>query len=144
MRAINVLRQSGGILNAVENKIVTSGVMHACVRHGVDIVLTGSIRDEGPIPGVVTDVIEAQKLVREKLADVTHVFFLGTVQLSLAIAAMLAPSVKTVCVDIDSAAVEKAVEHQPLQSLGLVTDVEPFLRELAECLSNKDSASRKK
>src|SRR6201987_1196825 len=85
MRAINVLRQSAGILNAVQNKIVTSGVMHACVRHGVDIVLTGSIRDEGPIPGVVTDVIEAQKLVREKLADVTHAFFLGTVQLSLAI-----------------------------------------------------------
>jgi lysine-ketoglutarate reductase/saccharopine dehydrogenase-like protein (TIGR00300 family) len=144
MRAINILRQSGGILNAVENKIVTSGVVFACVRHRVDIVLTGSIRDEGPIPGVVTDVIEAQKLVREKLADVTHAFFLGTVQLSLAIAAMLAPSVKTVCVDIDSAAVERAVEHQPLQSLGLVTDVEPFLRELADCLSNKDGDSRKK
>jgi len=73
--------------------------------------------------------------MREKLADVTHVFFLGTLQLSLAVAAMLAPSVKTVCVDIDSSAVERAVEHQPLQALGLVTDVEPFLRELADCLA---------
>ena len=134
MRAINMLRQSGGILKAIENKIVTSGVMHACVSHKVDIVLTGSIRDEGPIPGVMTDVIEAQKVMREKLADVTHVFFLGTLQLSLAVAAMLAPSVKTVCVDINSSAVERAIEHQPLQSLGLVTDVEPFLRELADCL----------
>ena len=136
MRAINILRQSGGIIHAVENKIVTCGVMHTCVRHKVDIVLTGSIRDEGPIPGVVTDVIEAQKVMREKLADVTHVLFLGTVELSLAVAAMLAPSVKTVCVDIDSSAVQRAVEHQPLQSLGLVTDVEPFLRELADCLTH--------
>ncbi len=134
IRAINILRESGGIVPAVEKKVITRGVMRSCVRRKVDIVLTGSIRDEGPIPGVVTDVIEAQKIMRDKLADVTHVFFLGTLQLSLAIAAMLPPSVKTVCVDIDSAAVEKAVEHQPLQSLGLVTDVEPFLRELADCL----------
>jgi hypothetical protein len=106
--------------------------MHACVKHKVDIVLTGSIRDEGPIPGVTTDIVEAQKIMRKKLADVTHVLLLGTVQHSMAVASMLAPTVKTVCVDIDSTAVERAVEHQPLQSIGLVTDVEPFLRELAE------------
>jgi hypothetical protein len=46
--------------------------------------------------------------------------------------------VKTVCVDIDPSAVERAVEHQPLQSIGLVTDVEPFLRELADCIANRD------
>jgi hypothetical protein len=73
--------------------------------------------------------------MREKLADVTHVMLLATVQHSLAVASMLAPWVKTVCVDIDSAAVESTVEHQPLQSIGLVTDVEPFLRELADYLS---------
>jgi hypothetical protein len=105
--------------------------MHACIRHDVDIVLTGAIRDEGPIPGVTTDVIEAQNVMRQKLADVTHVMLLATVQHSLAVASMLAPSVKTVCVDIDPSAVERAVERQPLQSIGLVTDVEPFLRELA-------------
>src|SRR5206468_1082891 len=93
-------------------------------------ILTGSIRDEGPIPGVTTDIVEAQKIMRKKLADVTHVLLLGTVQHSMAVASMLAPTVKTVCVDIDSTAVERAVEHQPLQSIGLVTDVEPFLREL--------------
>jgi len=108
--------------------------MHACVRRNVDIVLTGAIRDEGPIPGVTTDVIEAQKVMRKKLADVTHVMLLATVQHSLAVASMLAPTVKTVCVDIDPSAVERAVEHQPLQSIGLVTDVEPFLRELADYL----------
>src|SRR5439155_1640411 len=94
-----------------------------------------AIRDEGPIPGVTTDIIEAQKVMRQKLADVTRVMMLATVQHSLAVASMLAPAAKTVCVDIETAAVERVVEHQPLQSIGLVTDVEPFLRELAESLS---------
>jgi hypothetical protein len=111
--------------------------MHACVRYKVDIVLTGSIRDEGPIPGVTTDAIEAQKIMREKLTDVTHVLLLGTVQHSLAVAAMLAPTVRTVCVDIDESAVGKAIEHQPLQSIGLVTDVEPFLRDLVDSLASR-------
>jgi lysine-ketoglutarate reductase/saccharopine dehydrogenase-like protein (TIGR00300 family) len=137
LRAINLLRQAGGVATAVEKKILKSGIMHACVRHQVDIVLTGSIRDEGPIPGVTTDVIEAQKIMREKLVDVTHVLLLGTVQHSLAVAAMLAPTVRTVCVDIDGSAVEQAIEHQPLQSIGLVTDVEPFLRELVDSLASR-------
>src|SRR5881392_2949196 len=135
LRAINTIREAGGISAAVRQKILMRGVMHACVRHDVDIVLTGAIRDEGPIPGVTTDIIEAQKVMRQKLADVTHVMMLATVQHSLAVASMLAPAAKTVCVDIETAAVERVVEHQPLQSIGLVTDVEPFLRELAESLS---------
>ncbi|PYJ63608.1 MAG: TIGR00300 family protein [Verrucomicrobia bacterium] len=135
LRAINTIREAGGVSAAVQQKILTGGILHACVRHDVDIVLTGGIRDEGPIPGVTTDVIEAQKVMRTKLADVTHVILLATVQHSLAVASMLAPDVKTVCVDIDPPAVERAIEHQPLQSIGLVTDVEPFLRELAGCLT---------
>jgi hypothetical protein len=135
VRAVNAIREAGGIAAAVQKKIVTSGIMHACVRHDVDIVLTGSIRDEGSIPGVTTDAIEAQKVMRGKLADVTHALLLATLQHSLAVASMLGPTVKTVCVDIDPSAVERAVEHQPLQSIGLVTDVEPFLRELADYLS---------
>jgi lysine-ketoglutarate reductase/saccharopine dehydrogenase-like protein (TIGR00300 family) len=143
MRTINILRQSSGVAAAVQKKILTSGVMHACICHNVDIVLTGSIRDEGPIPGVTTDVIEAQKIMRSKLADVTHVLLLGTVQHSLAVAAMLAPTAKTICVDINPSAVERAIEHQPLQSIGLVTDVEPFLRELSEALANGEATASK-
>jgi lysine-ketoglutarate reductase/saccharopine dehydrogenase-like protein (TIGR00300 family) len=135
MRAINAIREAGGIAAAVQNKLLTSGIMHACVRHKVDIVLTGSIRDEGSIPGVITDAIEGQKVLREKLADITHALLLATLRHSLAVVSMLAPTVKTVCVDIDSSAVERAVEPQSLQSIGLVTDVEPFLRELADCLT---------
>src|SRR6266576_5397139 len=135
LRAINTIREAGGISQAVHQKILTSGILHACVLHEVDIVLTGGIRDEGPISRVTTDAIEAQKVMRAKLADVTHVILLATLQYSLAVASMLAPDVKTVCVDIDPPAVERAIEHQPLQSIGLVTDVEPFLRELAGCLT---------
>ena len=136
LRAINTIREAGGIAEAVRKKVLNHGIMHTCIRYNVDIVLTGTIRDEGPIPGVTTDALEAQKVMREKLADVSHVLLLATLQHSLAVASMLAPTVKTVCVDIDPSAVERAVEHQPLQSIGLVTDAEPFLRELAECIAD--------
>src|SRR5437762_3554283 len=142
MRAVNAIREAGGIAAAVREKILTSGIMHACVRRHVDIVLTGSIRDEGPIPGVTTDTVVAQKMMREKLADVTHALLLATIQHSLAVASMLAPTVKTVCVDIDSSAVESAVEHQPLQSIGLVRDVEPLVPELADCIVKAGFVSR--
>jgi lysine-ketoglutarate reductase/saccharopine dehydrogenase-like protein (TIGR00300 family) len=139
LRAVNTIREAGGIAAAVRKKVLNHGIMHACVRHKVDIVLTGTIRDEGPIPGVTTDALEAQKVMRVKLADVTHVLLLAAFQHSLAVASMLAPTVKTVCVDIDPSAVERAVEHQPLQSIGLVTDVEPFLRELVECIAESEA-----
>src|SRR6267378_6007662 len=135
MRAVNSIREAGGIAEAVAKNILTSGIMHACVRNNIDIVLLGSIRDEGSIPGATTDTIEAQKMMREKLADVTHALLLATIRHSLAVASMLAPTVKLVCVDIDASAVERVVEQQPLQSIGMITDVEPFLRELADYLS---------
>lgn len=140
IRAINIIREAGGIAAAVEKGILTGGIMQACIAKGVDIVLAGSIRDEGPIPGVTTDVVEAQKIMRDKLADVTHVLLLSTVQHSLAVASMLAPTVKSVCVDIDPSAVARVVDHQPLQSIGLVTDVEPFLRELTNSLATGEDA----
>ncbi|MEY2485024.1 MAG: hypothetical protein QOH39_672 [Verrucomicrobiota bacterium] len=141
LRAINTLRECGGISAAVERKILKSGIMHACVRKNVDIVLTGSIRDDGPIPGVTTDVVEAQKVMRERLADVTHVLLLGTVQHSLSVASMLAPTVKTICVDIDPASVARVVKQQPFQSIGLVTDIEPFLQELSEAVASSERAT---
>ena len=141
LRAVNLLRAMGGIEPAVEKKVLTSGIMYACVRNKVDIVLTGSIRDDGPIPGVTTDVVEAQKIMREKLADVTHVLLLGTVQHALAVASMLSPSVKTICVDINPATVALIVNQQPFQSIGLVTDIESFLRELCEAIDAQRKAS---
>jgi lysine-ketoglutarate reductase/saccharopine dehydrogenase-like protein (TIGR00300 family) len=139
MRAVNAIRETGGIAAAVEKKVLTSGIMHACVLNNVDIVLTGSIGDEGFIPGATTDAIEGQKLMREKVADVTHALLLATIRHSLAVASMVAPTVKIVSVDILASAVERVVEQQPLQSIGMITDVEPFLRELADCLTDSRS-----
>jgi len=141
LRAINVLRKCGGVAAAVEKGVLTRGVMYSCIRHEVDIILTGSVRDEGPIPGVTTDVVAAQKIMREKLADITHVLLMGTVQHSLAVAAMLTPQVKTICVDIDPSAVARIIDQQPFQSIGLVTDVEPFLRELSDCIAELDGGN---
>jgi lysine-ketoglutarate reductase/saccharopine dehydrogenase-like protein (TIGR00300 family) len=134
MRAVNAIREVGGIAAAVEKGVLTSGILYTCVRHHVEIVLTASIRDEGLMPSATTDAIEAQKLMREKLADITYALLLATLKHSLAVTSMLAPTVKTVCVDIDASAVERVVEQQPFQSIGMVTDVEPFLRELADSL----------
>jgi lysine-ketoglutarate reductase/saccharopine dehydrogenase-like protein (TIGR00300 family) len=141
--AINVMRECGGISAAVQKKILKRGIMHACIQHKVDIVLAGSIRDDGPIPGVTTDVVEAQRVMREKLTDVTHILLLGTVHHSLAVASMLTPTVKTICVDIAPAAVARVVNQQPFQSLGLVTDIEPFLRELTESLGATNKSGSK-
>jgi len=135
MRAVNAIRHAGSVAAAVEKNLLTSGIMHACVRNNVDVVLTGSIRDEGSFPGATTDAIEGQKVLREKLADVTHALLLASIRHSLAAVSMLAPTVKIVCVDIDASALERVVEQQPLQSIGMITDVEPFLRELADCLA---------
>lgn len=130
MRAINTIREAGGITQAVEKKVLTRGIMHACVQHGVDIVLSGSIRDDGPIPGVTTDAVEAQKIMRDKLQDVSIVLMMGSMLHSIAVSNMLSAAVKIVVVDIDPAAVSKITSQQSFQSIGLVTDVEPFLREL--------------
>ncbi|MBA3882492.1 MAG: TIGR00300 family protein [Chthoniobacterales bacterium] len=141
MHAINRIRQAGGIQAAVDQKIVTRGIMHACVRQGVDIVLSGSIRDDGPIPGVTTDALEAQRIMRDKLRDLTLVLMMGSMLHSLAVANMVPPSVKIVCVDIDPRAVARLTSRQTFRAVGLVTDIEPFLRELTQQLEHPDATS---
>jgi lysine-ketoglutarate reductase/saccharopine dehydrogenase-like protein (TIGR00300 family) len=135
MRAINTIRRVGGIAAAVKKKILTKGIMHACVKHGVDIVLAGSIRDDGPIPGVTTDTLEAQRIMREKLRDVSLVLMMGSMLHSIAVANMVPVTVKMVCVDIDPRVVARLTNQQTFQTVGLITDIEPFLRELTEDLA---------
>ena len=134
MRAINIVRSAGGIAELVKRGALTRGIMHACVKSGVEFVLTGSIRDDGPLPGVITDSLEAQRVMREKFEGVTLALLLGTMLHSFAVANLLPASVRTLVVDINPAAVAKLTNQQTFQALGLVTDVEPFLRELVHCL----------
>jgi hypothetical protein len=134
LRAINTIRRVGGIRPAVEKGILTRGIMHACVVHGVDYVLAGSIRDDGPLPDVITDAVKAQDAMREKIRGVTVGIMIATTLHSIATGNILPASVKLICVDINPAVVTKLADRGSFQAMGLVTDVEPFLRALADHL----------
>ena len=131
MRAINRVRAAGGLRQMVQSGQLTSGVMKSAIDHGVDIVLAGSVRDDGPLPDVITDMIEAQQKMRAALAGVRMALMFSTMLHSIATGNMLPAGVRTVCVDINPAVVTKLADRGSWQSIGLVTDVESFLRELA-------------
>lgn len=130
MRTINTLRAAGGLRAAVEKGILRRGILYRCIRHGVDFVLAGSIRDDGPLPEVITDVVEAQKAMRARLEGVSIALMMGTMLHSIAVGNLLPASVKTICVDINPSVVTKLTDRGTFQAVGLVTDIEPFLREL--------------
>ncbi len=132
MRAINKIRQVGGLRQAVEQGILKAGVMYECVRNNVEMVLAGSIRDDGPMPDVITDVIEAQKAMRRALRGVEMAVMMATMLHSIATGNLLPAHVKVVVVDINPAVVTKLADRGSFQAVGLVTDGELFLRELAE------------
>ncbi len=135
LRAINRIRRLGGIRQAVQAGVLNSGVMHACVKHQVDYLLAGSIRDDGPLPEVITDVLEAQSRMREQLRDVSFCLMVATTLHSIAVGNLLPAWVKVVCVDINPSTVIKLADRGSFQTVGLVTDVEPFLRALVQDLA---------
>jgi hypothetical protein len=98
-------------------------------------VLAGSIRDEGPIPDVITDAIAAQKAMRAKIDQVTMAVMMATKLHSIAVENILPATVRMFCVDINPAVISRMTSRGNFQALGLVTDVESFLRELSECLA---------
>jgi lysine-ketoglutarate reductase/saccharopine dehydrogenase-like protein (TIGR00300 family) len=131
LRAINRIRSAGGIRQAVERGILTKGIMHACIKHNVEYVLAGSIRDDGPLPDVVTDVIEAQRKMRKVVqGGVELALMISTMLHSIAVGNLLPASVTTVCVDINPAVVTKLADRGSFQAIGLVADAEGFLRHL--------------
>jgi lysine-ketoglutarate reductase/saccharopine dehydrogenase-like protein (TIGR00300 family) len=134
MRAINAIRGVGGIKQAVASGLLKRGIMYTCVKNGIDFVLAGSIRDDGPLPDVITDAIEAQKAMRAKLDGVTIAMMMGTMLHSIAVGNLLPSTVKTLCVDINPGVVTKLSDRGTFQAVGLVTDIEPFLRELTDCI----------
>src|SRR5437763_3195885 len=131
LRAINRVRRAGGIKQAVELGEITSGIMHAAVCTGAAYILAGSIRDDGPLPDVITDTLEAQRMMREQVrkgADL--VLVLSSMLHGIATGNLLSAAVTTVCVDINPAVVTKLADRGSFQAIGLVMDVEGFLREL--------------
>lgn len=132
LRSINRIRRVGGIRPAVEQGLLTNGIMYECVQQNVPYLLAGSIRDDGPLPDVITDVIEAQRQMREMVQGVTFALMIATTLHSIAVGNLLSASVKVVCVDINPSTVTKLADRGTFQTIGLVTDVEPFLRVLTD------------
>jgi lysine-ketoglutarate reductase/saccharopine dehydrogenase-like protein (TIGR00300 family) len=131
LRSINRIRRCGGIAAAVEQGVLKTGLMCTLVRRGTPFVLAGSIRDDGPLPEVITDVIEAQAAMRAHCRDAGACIMLSTMLHSIATGNMLPASTTTVCVDINPAVVTKLADRGSWQTIGIVTDVGLFLEQLA-------------
>jgi lysine-ketoglutarate reductase/saccharopine dehydrogenase-like protein (TIGR00300 family) len=127
MQAINEVFKAGDLKSMVEKKILRSGVMYECVKQDIPFVLAGSIRDDGPLPDVVTDVVEAQRRYKQVARGAKMVLMLSTMLHSIAVGNMLPASVKVVAVDISQPVVTKLIDRGTAQAIGIVTDVGAFL-----------------
>jgi len=136
--AISEIVRSGSIADAVRQGRLHSGVMYECVKNNVPFVLAGSIRDDGPLPEVLTDTMAAQDAMRELLTGVDIVLMMATMLHSIAVGNMLPSYVKTVCVDINPATVTKLMDRGTAQAIGIVTDVGTLLPALADELDALD------
>ena len=132
LRAINTIRRCGGIAAAIEQGVLTGGLMHTLVTTGTPFVLAGSIRDDGPLPEVITDVLDAQRAMRAYAQRAGACLMLSTMLHSIATGNLLPAAVHTVCVDINPAVVTKLADRGSFQTIGVVTDVGLFVEQLAD------------
>jgi lysine-ketoglutarate reductase/saccharopine dehydrogenase-like protein (TIGR00300 family) len=138
LRSINRIRRLGGIKAAVDKGVLTSGIMYTCVTHNIPYVLGGSVRDDGPLPDVITDVVAAQQAMRAHIrAGVGFCLMMATMLHSIATGNLLPAWVKVACVDINPATVTKLMDRGSIQTVGVVSDAEPFLRELVSELRSR-------
>lgn len=127
MQAINSVFKAGSIMKMVEKKTLTRGIMYECVKNSIPFVLAGSLRDDGPLPDVITDMTMAQKKYKEILKDAKMVIMISTMLHSIATGNMLPANVKVIVVDINQPTVTKLMDRGTWQALGIVTDVGAFL-----------------
>ncbi|HEY0618770.1 MAG TPA: TIGR00300 family protein [Kribbella sp.] len=135
IRAINTIRKAGSIAEAVSQGVLTSGVMHSLVKNGKSFVLVGSVRDDGPLPDVYTDVLEGQRAMRAELPGVGYCLMAATMLHSVATGNILPASIPLTCVDINPATVTKLADRGSSQARGIVTDVGLFIEHLARELA---------
>jgi lysine-ketoglutarate reductase/saccharopine dehydrogenase-like protein (TIGR00300 family) len=132
--ALSEVIKAGSISDAVEKGIISGGIMYECVKNDVRFVLAGSIRDDGPLPDVITDVMEAQDIMRQYIRDLDMVIMIGTLLHSIAVGNCLPSYVKTICVDINPASVTKLMDRGTMQAIGVVSDAGAFIPLLAKHL----------
>lgn len=134
LRAINAIRAVGSLEKALESGLLHSGLTYEALKRHIPMVLAGSVRDDGPMPGVINDMQEAQRRMREELAGVEMAIIVASMLHAIATGNLLPATVRTVVVDINPAVVTKLSDRGSFQAAGLVTDAELFLRELVEAL----------
>jgi lysine-ketoglutarate reductase/saccharopine dehydrogenase-like protein (TIGR00300 family) len=127
MQAINSVFKAGSISKMVANKTLTKGIMYECVKRKIPFVLAGSLRDDGPLPDVITDMTVAQNKYKEVLKDAKMVIMISTMLHSIATGNMLPAEVKVIVVDINQPTVTKLMDRGTWQALGIVSDVGAFL-----------------
>jgi lysine-ketoglutarate reductase/saccharopine dehydrogenase-like protein (TIGR00300 family) len=140
--AINEILRAGSIRNAVEKGVITGGIMFECIRNKVPFVLAGSIRDDGPLPDVITDVVQAQDAMRRHLGGCSMVLMVATLLHSVAVGNCLQSGVKTICVDINPASLTKLMDRGTMQAIGIVSDAGTFFPLLAEQLEILESPGK--
>lgn len=131
LRTINRIRAIGSIQAAVRSGVVTDGIMAACVRRDVKMVMAGTIRDDGPLPGVLTDSMEAQQAMRVEIQGVGFALLVASTLHAIATGNLLPATIPTVCVDVNPAVPTKLADRGSFQAVGLVMDAASFLTELA-------------
>ena len=137
MRAINQVRAAGSIAKAVEQGIIKDGIMHACVMKKIPFVLTGSIRDDGPLPDVITDAVAGQDAMRQHAIKATMAILVATALHAIATGNMLPAFVTekdgtmrelpTICVDSSEFVVSKLKDRGTHQAFGVVTNAQDFM-----------------
>lgn len=131
LRTINRIRAVGSIHEAVRSGVITEGIMAACVKHDVRIVMAGTIRDDGPLPGVVTDSMQAQQAMRAEVQGIGLALLVASTLHAIATGNLLPATVPTVCVDVNPSVPTKLADRGSFQAVGLVMDAASFLKELA-------------
>ncbi|NJL01716.1 MAG: TIGR00300 family protein [Spirulinaceae cyanobacterium SM2_1_0] len=134
LKTINTIRRCGSIAQAVEQGVLTKGVMYECVKNNVPFCLAGSIRDDGPLPDTQMDLVKAQTDYAEAIVGVDMILMLSTMLHSIGVGNMTPAGVKLVCVDINPAVVTKLSDRGSVESVGVVTDVGLFLSLLVKQL----------
>ena len=135
LRAINAIRATGSLEKALEVGLLREGITYEVMKRNIPMVLAGSIRDDGPMPGVINDMQEAQRKMRQEVQGVEMAIMVASMLHAIATGNLLPATVRTVVVDINPAVVTKLADRGSFQAAGLVTDAELFLRELAEALA---------
>jgi lysine-ketoglutarate reductase/saccharopine dehydrogenase-like protein (TIGR00300 family) len=130
LRTVNRIRAAGGIRQAIEAGLLRGGVMYEAFSKGIPVVLCGSIRDDGPLPDVITDIVDAQRAMRRYVPQIGMALMVCTLLHSIAVGNLLPATTKTICVDINPASVTKLADRGSHQSLGIVMDASSFLSEL--------------